>query len=143
MTISFTVLGTPVGKARARTVSHGGRIHSYTPEKTANYEKAVAWECKKACQGRRFAPETPLRIEAWMYMPIPKSLSKAATARLMGTWHTKKPDSSNILKSVEDAVIGIAYDDDNQIAETVTHKVYGDVPRVEVTIEPLEERSRA
>lgn len=139
--IRFTIKGCPVGKARARTVVHGGIVRSYTPKKTANWERVVAWECKKAAQGHIFAAGTPLKLDAWFYMPVAKSAPKYVYERLTrGEWNTNKPDIDNLLKSILDGCNGIAYEDDNQIAAVVAHKTYSDCPRVEVIIEQLKER---
>lgn len=136
MTISFTVYGAPVGKARARTVFNGGHAHSYTPAKTANFERQVAWACKNACKGAQMPENAPLRLDAVFYMPIPKSVGKRLRERLR--WHTKKPDLDNLCKSLIDGANGIAYRDDNQIAALRAKKVYGEEPRVEVTIQTIE-----
>ena len=47
MRVSFTVEGTPVPKARARTVRKGGRTWSFTPKKVAAWEKVVKAEAAK------------------------------------------------------------------------------------------------
>ncbi len=46
----------------------------------------------------------------------------------------KKPDSDNIAKVVADALNGIAYDDDAQIADLTVIKRYTENPCVKVTI---------
>ncbi len=58
--------------------------------------------------------------------------------RKLGTWSTTKPDLSNVLKLIEDALIGIAYVDDKQVAQVTIQKRIGDqgeAARVEVEIE--------
>lgn len=138
--IQFTVMGDPVPKARARTTVQGGFAHSYTPAKTVQYERKVAAAYARAANGFKFAPESPLKMSVYIYMPIPKSAGKRLTERLAGgVWHTKKPDASNVLKSVEDSLNGIAYKDDSQIAAEWVQKKYSDCPRVEVKIEELSE----
>lgn len=140
MTISFTVYGAPVGKARARTVVQGGRVHSYTPEKTASFERAVAWACKNACKGAQMPENAPLRLNAIFYMPIPKSVSKRLRERMANetVFHTKKYDLDNLMKSLADGCCGIAYRDDNQIAEIRARKVYSEHPRVECVIKTID-----
>lgn len=139
--IQFTVMGEPVPKARARTTVQGGFAHSYTPSKTVQYERKVATACRNACRGFQFAPETPLKFTAWIYMPIPKSTGKRLTERLASgrVYHVKKGDIDNILKSLLDGSIGIAFKDDNQISAIRAEKKYSDCPRVEVKIEELSE----
>ena len=138
-TIHFTANVIPRGKQRARTVMRGRNVHSYTPKETVEFERAVAWACRSACRGAQMPENAPLSLDMIAYMPIPKSAGKRLRERLANedTFHTKKPDASNILKSVEDAVIGIAYKDDNQLAWVRARKVYSEHPRVEVTISTI------
>lgn len=137
--ISFTVMGTPIGKARARTVMQNGFSHSYTPRKTVEFEQAVAQTYKNVCRGAQMPENAPLKMRAICYMPIPKSTPKRLRELMASerVYHTKKPDASNILKSIEDAIVGMAYKDDSQIADTRAIKYYSENPRVEVSIETL------
>lgn len=136
--LRFTIPGEPVPKLRARQAQlPNGRMHSYTPAKTAGYERRVAWACKNAARGAQFDTETPLGVEARFYMPIPKSLSKRRQEALNGEWHTKKPDADNLLKAILDGCNGIAYRDDSQIAFTAACKIYSDCPRAEIEITAL------
>ena len=139
MIIRFTVNTPPHGKQRARTVTRGGYTHSYTPRETVEFERAVAWACRSACKGLQMPENAPLRLDAVFYMPIPKSANKALRERMAGerTMHTKKPDVDNLLKSVLDGCNGIAYKDDNQIAQIRATKVYSENPRIAVTIETI------
>lgn len=142
--LRFTIPGEPVPKQRARQAQlPNGRVHSYTPAKTARYEERVAWSCKAAARGSQFDPGAPLCVEAWFYVPIPKSLSRRQQEALRGEWCTKKPDTDNLLKSILDGCNGIAYKDDNQIALTVARKIYSDCPRAEVDITILGSRKTA
>ena len=50
------------------------------------------------------------------------------------TLPTKKPDCDNIAKIVLDALNGIAYHDDAQVAELTVIKTYSRAPRVLVEI---------
>lgn len=140
MTISFTVYGVPVGKARARTTFQGGHAHGYTPKKTVDFERAIARAYINACRSAKMPKNAPLRMYAVCYMPIPKSTPKRLRELMTSerVYHTKRPDASNILKSIEDAINGLAYKDDSQIADTRAVKFYSDYPRVEVKIEVLE-----
>jgi Holliday junction resolvase RusA-like endonuclease len=46
----------------------------------------------------------------------------------------KKPDASNVLKSVEDAMNGVVYKDDSQIVNIHVSKVYSSVSGVDVCV---------
>lgn len=137
--ISFTVPGTPQGKARPRVVrSASGGSHIYTPDKTVAYEELVRLKCREACS----CPLTgPLSAEIEAIFPIPKSTSKKAR-QLMEYGQvrpTKKPDADNIAKIILDAINGIAYEDDAHVVRLSVVKDYecpnaGVVPGVRVTI---------
>lgn len=139
MTVRFTANVIPRGKQRARTVNNGWGVHSYTPRETVIYERKIAWACRSACRGAQMPENAPLSLEAVFYMPIPKSANKGLRERMASErmMHTKKPDTDNMLKSVLDGCNGIAYKDDNQIAQIRATKVYSENPRVEVTISTI------
>lgn len=141
MIIRFTAVTAPHGKQRARSVTlPNGRRTSYTPKDTVAFENAIAWACKAASKGAKFGGHVPLEMTSYLYMPIPASLSKKQQELLNGEWHTSKPDGSNIIKSVEDALNDLLYKDDGQIAAGHFYKIYSDCPRVEVQISQLERR---
>ena len=131
----FVVPGPPQGKARARVVNHGGRAHSYTPQKTALYERLVAGCYNFAHPGaKRLTGPVELKITA--FYPIPQSwpIAKKGKALAEMILPTVKPDTDNIAKSVCDALNGAAWDDDKQVTLLEVVKKYGAEPRVEVEI---------
>lgn len=129
--IKFTVMGKPVSKGRPRL----GRYTTYTPEKTVNYENLVKYSFIEQCKGVK-PLEGALEVTIIFYMPIPKSTSKKNRELMLQNIikHTKKPDMDNCIKSVTDALNGMAYLDDSQIVDMNTKKRYADVPRVEMFI---------
>lgn len=140
MTAKFIVYEVPKGKARARIGrSANGFTHGYTPKRTVEFEKAIAWAYRITKQGM-LPKDVPLKLTATFVMPIPKSASKKLKVSLNGWWHTKKPDTSNITKSVEDALNQLAYADDSQIAWIDCKKVFGETPRLEIEFTELTER---
>ncbi len=133
--LDFTVPGIPVGKGRARFVRATGR--AYTPAKTVSYEGQVAQYAQIAMAGR--APLLgPVRLCIEAVFPKPVSWSKKRAAATL--WHTSKPDGDNLAKATSDAMNGIVYRDDAQIARTEVTKIYSTdgSARLRVTIEPLE-----
>jgi Holliday junction resolvase RusA-like endonuclease len=52
-------------------------------------------------------------------------------------WHTGKPDADNILKAVCDALNGIVWHDDSQVAFARVLKQYGEEARLEIDIERM------
>lgn len=114
------------GKARARA----GRNGWYTPSRTKQLEQRIAQEWMLAGLGRLSGPLS-LRVVA-EYAP-PKSWSKRQREGICGTPFHGKPDADNALKLICDALNGVAYDDDRQLAEVAIRRVYA--PADAVTIE--------
>jgi Holliday junction resolvase RusA-like endonuclease len=78
-----------------------------------------------------------IRMMLMVYVPVPKSAPKKKREQmLLGEIRPlTKPDNSNILKGVEDALNGVAYIDDKQICDhDGIHKFYSENPRIEVTL---------
>ena len=65
---------------------------------------------------------TPVEIEirAWFRMPPSWSKKKKAALRLTG--HAQKPDWDNVGKAVSDALTGVCYEDDAQVAGKVVKR---------------------
>ena len=136
MQVSFTVIGEPKGKQRPRVVHTGGRTMTYTPGQTVMYENLVRLEYIRCCEGKRFADDAQLKMNVDAYYSIPKSTSKRRRQMMIDREirPTKKPDSSNVLKAIEDALNGVAYKDDAQIVETRISRFYAEQARVDVTL---------
>ena len=135
MKVTFTVPGIPVGKGRPRFMKNG---HTYTPQKTRDYESKVVqcWQCQS---GKGFAAGVPLVAHITAYFPLPKSLSKKRAAEMDGTPHVKKCDADNLAKAILDALNTHAYQDDSAIAFLTVRKYQTTgASRVEVTIEEAE-----
>lgn len=57
---------------------------------------------------------------------------------MIGKPALRKPDTDNIIKSILDPLNGVAYKDDSQVCKISGLKIYGEEPRVEVTIKRYE-----
>ena len=136
MRISITVPGEPVAKARPRFTKNG---HVYTPQKTAVYEQVIGLHARAAMKGKKILTGA-IKLSVTAYMPIPQSWSlKQKTKAMSGALrHTKRPDLSNIIKSVEDGMNGVVYADDSQIDDSHIVKRYG-IPRTEIVVEAEDE----
>jgi len=82
-----------------------------------------------------------VRLTVAFYLQTPKKYQttryQQPGARLPA--HITKPDSSKLLRSVEDALTNVLWRDDSQVVETVMMKRYtaiGELPRVEIWVEP-------
>lgn len=139
--IKFTYHGEAVGKGRPRYSRRGEYVHTYTPQKTKNFEDAIRFEFMASnCEPMPvYDREVSLKATVLVGVPIPKSYSKKKQALCRDRFiaPSKKPDIDNILKSVFDALNGYAFADDVQIVQVYAEKVYAEEPFVEVEIDEL------
>jgi len=133
--VTFKVDGTPVPKGRARYARRGNFISTYTPEKTRTYETLIKDAAIEA-MGSSEPLETPVSLYLYIRVPIPKSCTKKRLEAISNGSEkpTKKPDASNILKSVEDGMNGVVYHDDSQIINIHVTKVYSSLPGVDICV---------
>lgn len=136
MQIKFEVLGTPVGKSRPKFSTVNGHAVAYTPAKTANYETLVKLSYQQKYAGCMFDKDKPLRAIIRAFFPIPKSVSKKKREQMrdLRILHTKRPDVDNIVKAILDALNGVAYYDDSQVAEVMISKAYAEQPKVMIEL---------
>jgi len=133
--LRFEVLGPPQGKSRPRVCFKAGRAWAYTPKDTRDYEAKI----KKAARGgKKLSGNVWMRISA--VFPIPKSATKSKREEMLSgrVRPTKKPDMDNIIKTIMDALNGIAYEDDKQVCEIHVEKIYGEIPKVMVEVRGIE-----
>jgi Holliday junction resolvase RusA-like endonuclease len=130
----FEIMGEPVGKGRPRFTRNG---HTYTPEKTANFETLVKLSFQQAYPSTEpIAKAIPIEVKICACFSVPKSATKKDLKAIEnGTKKpTKKPDTDNIAKAVCDALNGIAYYDDSQITTLTVYKLYSNKPHTKVII---------
>ena len=123
----------PVPKARPRFTRAG---HTYTPKKTADYEKAIAEYWEQATKGLSYDREQPLVVNLGFGLPIPKSTPKYKRHLMQdGTIKpTKRVDVDNLAKAVMDALNGVAWGDDSQVVKITIFKEYTEHPYVYIYI---------
>ena len=133
--VTFKLDADPVGKQRARYARRGNFVQTYTPDKTRNYE-ALIKEAATEAMGSSEPLETPVNLYLYIRAPIPQSSSKKKVADCLNGFEKpiKKPDASNVLKSVEDAMNGVVYKDDTQIVNIHVTKVYSSLPGVDICV---------
>lgn len=112
-----------VGKARPRVCRNG---HVYTPKRTAVAEEAIRTIGKVEMEGIPPYKKGLCADIVFVFEP-PKSWSKTKREGAMtGGWLvTVKPDIDNALKTVLDALNGVVYEDDKQVADVQVQKRYG------------------
>ena len=135
--INFSVPGKPFGKQRPRVVTRGGFARAYTPKETVNYENLIKVSYSQAVGDIKLKGPIKANIEG--VFPIPKSSSKKEKELMIQGKipHTKKPDCDNMAKCVLDALNNIAYDDDSQVCRLSINKIYGESPKINVTLEEI------
>lgn len=134
--IKLIVPGCPIAKQRARVTRRG---FAFTPSKTVHYETYIRELF--AVQHPAFEPLTgPIVLKVWAYFPIPKGTSKRTRELMEGGFirRDKRPDYDNISKAVSDALNGLAYGDDGQIASASIEKLYSERPRLEIELQKAE-----
>lgn len=133
-TWSMVIEGEAVPQGRPRITTAGGFPRAYDPPKSRDYKAKVRAEAAKA------APRTPLEgpvvLEIIVNRKIPKSWSKKKQedAFYGRVRPTSKPDLTNLIKGIEDALNGVWYVDDSQIIEEHLYKTYSTRPRVKITM---------
>lgn len=130
MSITITMPGTPVAKARPRMTKRG---HVYTPTKTSDYESALRAKAHLEMRDRpRFTGPVAVVMLAQVRIPAYWSKKKREAA-LRGEIAPGKPDVDNYAKIVGDALNGVVFTDDSQIVHLTASKKYGD-PLLVVTV---------
>lgn len=109
---SFTYYGEVRGQKRPRFSKFG----TYKDKKDREYENAIRDAYINSGGGNFGRSAIVMRID--VYREIPKSRPRYVRYEM----DTFKPDATNIAKSVEDALNGIAYDDDKQIVSITVNK---------------------
>lgn len=137
--LTVVIPGAARGKQSARGGSAGRRAHM--PEATKAYE---AWCRAQAIHqvGRQLLAG-PLGLSLEIGVGVPPSWSERRRAAALadgGAWVTTKPDCSNITKAIEDAMKGVLWLDDAQVAELgPVRKRYSAEPQTILTVWTLEE----
>ena len=128
--ISFTVPGKIKAKERPRR-GRGGAF--YTPRATQESENTVGWYGRLAMQKASLRPfNGPCVLFSCISAKIPDSWKESKKLQaLKGEIFPCKGDLSNEIKSIEDGLNGVVWEDDKQVVGHRTMHVYG---AVEVTI---------
>lgn len=135
--MEFQILGTPVGKRRPKFSTIHGYAQAVKPKEDVIYENLVKVCFTQAKPTDYDLYDKPLRVEITAFFDIPKSFSKKRIEEALEGCISplKKPDADNIAKIICDALNGVAYKDDTQIAELRVRKIYAAEPSVSVLID--------
>lgn len=138
--VSFTIPGRIKGKGRPKFARQGKFVRAYTPSDTVNAEAMVRSLGHQAMGGGR-PLSGPVAIEISIFLNTPASWSKRRKTESL--WVTGKPDCDNIVKLIGDALNGIAWTDDSQIAQCTIRRKYDDTgpERAQIEITALGQRA--
>ena len=125
----------PKPQPRPRITVRGKYPHAYEPKSITEYKRLVANKYRSEHK-QQLPLSGALSVDVRFYRPVQKSISKAERQRrLLGqSLPTVKPDIDNYVKAILDALNGLAFKDDSQIAVLYARKIYSDKPRTEIEI---------
>jgi len=131
--IAFFVPGIPAPGGSKRHVGNGILIDAAKNNKP--WRSMVGEYAHKAMDGKAPSRE-PLSVITTFVMPRPKGhYRKDGTLRPNADkHHTKRPDALKLMRSTEDAMTGIVWADDSQVAEHLIRKEYGDTPGARIAV---------
>lgn len=132
MSIDFYVPGQAVPWARAG--GHGKT--RFTPKKQGSFMGVLKLYAQRAMAGA-MPLDGPLAMQVQAVYAWPASWSRKRREAPAMAWKTSRPDADNLYKIVADALNGVVYGDDAQIARVAISKTYGAHPGLHVSVTPL------
>lgn len=144
--IEFFVPGAPApgGSKSPYLNKNTGRINlAPASKKTKDWRAVVRLAAEAAYDGPLLTG--PISLSIIFVMPRPKN--HYGTGRNAGMlkasapyWHTKTPDRTKLIRSTEDALKHVIWNDDSQVCAGRVQKVYGDKPGARIVIQDLRPR---
>jgi Holliday junction resolvase RusA-like endonuclease len=132
--IEFSIPGKPLAWARAR---RSGKRYFLAEEQQA-YRDKVKFHAMSKDGRKMFTGPLRMEVHAWYQWPI----SKRRVLKPRGeAWREEKPDADNLGKLICDALEGVLYENDSQVADLRVCKrlaAQGEPARTEVSIWRLE-----
>lgn len=125
MNYIFFVPGIPAPGGSKRHIGRGRIIEDC--KRTPAWRQAVAFAAMEArCQPL----EGPLTLTVYFAMPRPRGhFNKAGKLKPSAPMYpTVRPDCTKLLRSTEDALLGICWNDDAQIVTQTVRKIYATGP---------------
>lgn len=140
MSVSFTVVGTPIPQGSKTAFMAGGRpvVVEQGRAKLKPWRAQIADAAAAAMNGAGLIQGAVL-VMCYFWFPRPKAHFRAngevkpSAPDYVGV----RPDLDKVARAVLDGITGVIIRDDAQVAGLVCEKSYGDRPRVEVKVRPL------
>lgn len=132
MHVHFWVPGIPKGQGSLRSFKHAVTGAVITPQdpKVKSWRGLVAWCAMQAYVGQQPAPG-PVRVDCVFVLPRPKTHyrtgNKSSHLRTDAPEYPTKKNTGDIdklLRAILDAMTGIIFDDDSQVVDARSRKIY-------------------
>lgn len=140
MAFTFFVPGIPVAKGSARAFYAPKQKRAFARQDNAEKQRPwVSAIIDAATKAEVLMYDGPVEVRIGFHMPRPKSHlnSKGQLQAGAPTYCPKRPDLDKLERCVLDALTGIAWTDDCQVAAVRTFKVYAEKPGADIFIEGI------
>lgn len=146
MNIQFSIRCLPIAQPRPRATSGFGghaRIAGFDHRHPITaFKEAIRQAAEKGFPGPLL--ECPVSVKVVLCFPRPGRLIWK-TKPMVREWHDCRPDAENVGKAVLDAITGVIWKDDSQVAHLDIKKFYcakDETPGVVVNIDVLPEAGK-
>lgn len=139
----FVVYGqpAPAGSKTVGFTKSGAHFVRDSAKGSAQWKRTVAQKAGEVMEGGDLLAG-PLALTVTFHVPRPKG--HYGTGRNAGSvrssapeYPTTRPDTTKLLRAIEDALTGIVWRDDAQVVVQTARKLYGSPARVEITVHPM------
>lgn len=115
--MEFYVEGDPATKGSWRAIRRrdGGTFMKPDNDREQSWAEHVAWAANQAMRAEQYHVSGPLRVELFFRMQRP---------RRSGYSYPPRGDIDKLVRSVLDALTGIAYADDKQVVQVLAEKAW-------------------
>ena len=138
--IEFIVPGEVRGQGRPRATIRGNHASVYESSQDRASKHNIQLYAAEAMRAEGYALAKPdgmgITVKAEVFVRVPSSMSKKKRVDALAGWikPQRKPDLDNVLKALLDAMNGVVYGDDVQVAKVVASRHYAEAWGLKVTV---------
>ncbi len=142
--ITFFVPGTPrPGGSKTSGMSKSGKMFVRPANKeTKIWMAVVSYHARQYYQGELLTGAIKASFVFTMKRPKAHYRANGDLKETAPLFHVSRPDVGKLVRSTEDALSGIIYRDDSQIAVRDEKKIYGEKTGVEILIQEIKEEAQ-
>ena len=139
MKIRFFVPGSPKpgGSKTGFYKEKLNRVLMVDASKNTDWKNAVRFSCQQAYSGPLLEGSLSLRITFMMSRPKSHYKKNRELKKDAPHYHISRPDLTKLVRSTEDALTGVLWRDDAQIASQYVVKIYAEKPGAGIEIEKI------